>query len=52
MEKVLRNLIGEEWVLELKLKKVQKPSKAKHAAVSNERNHNHIEHLGRDGEWW
>jgi len=52
MEKAVRNIIGEEWVLELKLKKVQKPSKVKRVTSSSERNHNCIEHLGRDGEWW
>ena len=52
MEKLWESVINEEWVLELKLKKVEITSKTKPCSSGAETRDVEIEHLGRDGEWW
>jgi len=52
MEKLLKSIINEEWVLELKLKKAEKVFKNKNCTPNGGRRELEIEHIGRDGEWW
>jgi len=52
MEKLWESVINEEWVLELRLKKVEMAPKGELCILDVETKGIEIEHLGRDGEWW